>query len=241
MEWTLLIGRFYGIDSIVEFLTILVSFFISFYSFRVYKLIKDKHYKLFSIAFLLLGISFFFKILSNITFLHKIEIHEANFVFTVMSHLELMEVVNFFGFIFYKSLHLIGFLLLFLIFTKNDEKNKTLLYIYLSIIVVLFSIYFNFIFHITVVFILIYLTLHFFENYKRVENVNAFLVFISFLIILASHLFFIFSDVNGLFYLFGEVLLLFGFLSLLANQIKLKKESKKVIKKNKIKPGNFIL
>jgi len=231
MEWTLVLGRFYGIDTFIEFLTILVSFFISFYSFRIYRLIKDKHYEWFSLAFLLLGISFIFKIFSNMTFLHRFEIEQSNFVFTFMSHLEYMEIINFFSFIFYKTFHLIGFLLLFLILSKNEEKNKNLLFFYLSLIVVLFSIYFNFVFHITVVFILIYLTLYFYENHKKVENMNSFLVFISFLIILASHLFFIFSDVHGLFYLFGEVLLLIGFLCLLANQIKLKIESKKSVRR----------
>jgi len=230
MEWTLVLGRFYGIDTFIEFLTILVSLSVSFYSFRVYKLIKDKHYKWFSLAFLLLGISFIFKILSNITFLHKFEVQEANFVFTFMSHLKSMEIVNFFSFVFYKTFHLIGFLLLFLILSKNEERNKNILFFYLSLIVVLFSIYFNFVFHITLVFILIYLTLYFYENYKKVENINAFLVFMSFLIILTSHLFFIFSDVNTLFYLFGEVLLLIGFMCLLTNQIRLKIKSKKVLK-----------
>lgn len=228
MEWTLVLGRFYGMDTFVEFLTILVSFFISFYSFRVYKMIKDKHYKWFSFAFLLLGISFIFKIFSNITFLHKVEVQEANFVFTFMSHLEFAQLINFFSFILYKTSHLIGFLILFLILTKNEDKERNLLFFYLSLIVILFSIYFNFIFHLTVFFILIYLTLHFYENYKKIDNINSFLVFISFLIILTSHLFFIFSDVYGLFYLFGEILLLIGFLCLLANQIGLKKKSKKL-------------
>jgi hypothetical protein len=144
-----------------------------------------------------------------------------------------MELVNFFSFIFYKITHLIGFLTLFLLLTKNEEKEKNLLFIYLSIMVVLLSIYFNFIFHITVVLILIYLTLHFYENYKRVENINAFLVFISFLIILTSHLFFIFSDAYRLFYLFGEILILIGFFCLLINQVKLRKENNKPIEKSK--------
>jgi len=232
MEWTLVFGRFYGIDSFVELLTVIVCFVISFYSIRVYKLIKDKNYKFFSIAFLLLGISFLFKIFSNITFFNKFQVHEANFVLTIISHFRFVELINFFSFTFYKIFHIIGFLLLFLTLTKNEDKEKTWLFIYLSVIVVLFSIYFNFVFHLTLVFILIYLALYFYENYRKRENINSFLVFISFLIILTSHLFFIFSDVSNLFYFTGEVFLLIGFLCLLTNQVKLKRETK-VLRRNK--------
>ena len=223
MALALSLGRFYGIDSLVEFLTLVVSLIISLYSYKVYKLIKDKNYKLFSMGFLFIGISFIFKILSNITIFNKVRIEQANFIFTFFSRLEYMQLINFFSFILYKTFHIIGFLLLFLLLTKEDQRKKGPLFFYLSLIVVLFSVYFNFIFHMTVVFILIYLTLHFYENSKKRMNINALLVFISFLIILTGHLFFIFSDIHVYFYLIGEVLMLAGFLLLLINQVKLKK------------------
>jgi len=227
MVLALSFGRFYSIDSFVEFLIIIVSIIISYYSHRVYKLINDKNYQFFSFAFLSIAISFVFKILSNLTILNKITLENANFIFVIWHQLEYMQLINFWSFIFYKTFHLIGFLILFFIVTRTKNKEKIFLFIYFCIVAIFLSIYFNFIFHLTTVFILFSLTFHFYENHKKINSTNSLLVFIAFLIMLISHFFFVFSDMSPLFYLTGEILLLIGFLSLLVNQIKLKKENRR--------------
>jgi len=226
------IGRYYGLDSIIEVLMILVSFVISYYSNRVYKLVKEKNYRLFSFAFLAIGISFIFKILSNLTILHRVNVQVANFVFVVFHEFEFMETVNFISLILYKSFHLIGFLILFLLVTKTEKKEKIFLFFYLGLITILFSVYFDFVFHLTLIFILASLTFHFFENYTQKRNLNTFLVFIAFSLILTGHFFFIIESINPLFYLAAEIITLIGFLSLLINQIKLKNEKTNKIGSN---------
>lgn len=233
MPFNLYLGNFYGIDSFVEFLIIIVSFILSYYSNKIYRLIKNKNYKFFSWAFLLIGISFIFKILSNLTIVHKVTIKKANFIFVLVSELENMQLINFISFIFYKIFYMVGFLILFFILTKDHKKERILFFTYLSFIVVLFSIYFNCIFHITLVLIMIFLVNHFYKNYKKVRTINTFLVLISFIIILVSHVFFIFSEVYSLFYFLGEVFLLIGFLGLLLNQINIKIKQKNVLRTNK--------
>jgi hypothetical protein len=227
MFFSLSFGRFYGIDSLIELLIIIVAAVISLYSHKIYKLIQDKNYKFFSLAFLAIAISFIFKILSNFTIFYRVRMEQANFVYVIFSQLKYAQLVNFFSFILYNFFYLLGFLILFLIISKTDKKEKIFLFIYLSILAILLSIYFNFIFHITIVFILIFLTVHFYDNHKKVNSTNSFLVFVAFLIILASHLLFIFSDVHSLFYILGEALLLVGFMSLLLNHIKIRLYYKK--------------
>ncbi len=233
MVFIISLGNFRGIDSLIEFLIVIVSFIISYYSYRVYKIIKENHYLYFSFSFLSVGVSFIFKIFSNLTIVHKIVVENANFVFTLWSQYKYINLINFFSFIFYKSFHLIGFLILFLLITKTEKKENIALFLYLSFITVLSSIFFNFIFHLTLVIILLFLTFYFYENHLKIKSKNSLLVFIAFLIMLTSHLFFIFSDFNSLFYLIGEILLLIGFLCLLLNQINLKGKAKNETKKNK--------
>lgn len=227
MPLALSLGRFYGIDSLVEFLIILVSLIIAYHSNKIYNLIKDKQYRYFSFAFLAIAISFIFKILSNLTIGYRVVIERANFIFVIWYELQYMQLINFLSFIFYKTFHVIGFLMLFFIVTKTRDKEKIFLFIYFSIIAIFLSIYFNFIFHLTLIFILFFLTHHFYENYTRKKSLNTKLVFIAFLLILLGQIFFIFEDAYTLFYLVGEILLLIGFLFLLINQIKLKRKSKK--------------
>lgn len=234
MEWVFSIGKFYGIDSAIEFLTIIVCLIIGLYSLKIYKLLNNKSYKMFSFAFFLLAISFLFKIGSNLTLVHRVVVEHADFVFTFFSQLKFMQLFNFISFLTFKALNIMGFLLLFLVLTDKGKKSKEWLLFYLTLLVVFLSVFFNFVFYATLVFILVYLTLYFYENYKKRGNTNSLLVFLSFLIILTSNLFFIFSDVHALFYLIAELILLIGFSLLLFNQIKLNNFVKKnETKKNK--------
>lgn len=233
MQLALSLGKFYGIDSLVEILIIIVSFIISYYSNKIYRLVKDKNYRLFSFAFLAIAISFIFKILSNLTILHKTNIHVTNFVLVVLTEFEFIEVVNFISLILYKSFYLVGFLILFLILTKTSNKEKIFLFFYLSLITILFSIYFDFVFHITLILILLFLTYNFFINYNKRKSINSFLVFFAFLLLSVDHLFFILEDINLILYLIGEILSLIGFLCLLVNQIKIKNEKTNTVRSNK--------
>ena len=222
MFFSLNFGRFYGIDSLIEILIIIVAGIISLYSHKIYKIVQNKNYKFFSWAFLFIAISFVFKIFSNFTVYQRIQIKGINFVYTVLSQPNYIPILDFISFNIYKIFYLLGLLILFLILTKTDNKEKIFLYVYLSIIVILFSVYFNFVFHITLVLILLFLTMHFYKNHKEHRTTNTLLVFIAFSIILFSHLFMIFSDLDSLDYMVAEGLLLIAFMCLLINQIKIK-------------------
>ena len=226
------IGKYYGVDSLVEVLIIIVSLIIAYNSRKIYKLINDKSYKYFSYAFLAITLSFIFKILSNLTIVHRVRIVTANFVYTGLAQMQYIQLVKFLSYIAFKSFNILGFLLLFLVITKTEDKEKAFLFFYLGVISVLFSIYFDFVFHLTSIVILLFLVIHYYDNHKKVNNKNSKIVLIAFSIILLANLFFVFSEVHSLFYLIGEVLLLFGYMSLLINQIKIMRDGKGTSKKN---------
>jgi len=222
----LTLGNFYGIDSLFEFLVIIVASIISLYSYKVYRMLKNKNFKYFSIAFLFVAISFIFKILSNLTILHRVEITNLNSVIIITSQFEYMRLIQFASFIIYKTLYLLGALLLFFIATKTKKQNK-IMFVYLSVLVIILSIFMNFVFYLTLVFILTFLTSYYYENYKKNRLTNSFLVFLGFLLLSISQLVLIFSSFRPIIDIFGEILMLAGFLVLLINQIKIKKAAKK--------------
>ncbi|MFA5259346.1 MAG: hypothetical protein WC402_04715 [Candidatus Pacearchaeota archaeon] len=222
----LTLGNFYGIDSLFEFLVIIVASIISLYSYKVYSMLKNKNFKYFSFAFLFIAISFIFKILSNLTILHRVEIANLNSVIVITSQFQYMRLIQFASFIIYKALYLLGALLLFFIATKTKKQNK-IMFVYLSVLVIILSIFMNFVFYLTLVFILTFLTSYYYENYKKNRLTNSFLVFLGFLLLSISQLVLIFSSFRPIIDIFGEILMLAGFLVLLINQIKIKKAAKK--------------
>jgi hypothetical protein len=220
------LGRIYGIDSLIEFLSVIVAFIISYQSYRIYKLIKNKEFRSFSLAFALIAIAFIFKILSNFTIYHYVEISDYHTTLRIISQFKYIELINFLSVIFYRLFVLLGLLILFFITTKTIKASKIFLFIYLGLLVIALSIYFPFIFYLTLVFILIFLTTYFYKNYQETKSNNSLLVFIGFLFFSISKLILIFSS-NPILYLLGEIFLFLGFVSLLINQIKIKNEQKK--------------
>jgi len=221
------LGSFYGMDSFFDLLIGIVALFIAHQSHKIYRLIKERNYKFFSLAFLTIGIAFMLKIVSNITIIHRVIIQRSNFIITLTSELEQMQIVNFVSFILFKILLLVGFLILFLITTKTKDKEKIFLFFYLAFLSILFSIYFNFIFHLTITILLIFLCIYFHKNYEKKKTRSRHHTLIAFYFILAGHIIDIFYSIISSLYILGETLLLIGFIILLFNHIQVKNEPKK--------------
>src|SRR3989338_6643154 len=59
---------FYGFDSVIESIAVLVSVLLVYYSYKCFKLTKEKKYLYFSTAFLSLTIAFIAKIVGTLAF-----------------------------------------------------------------------------------------------------------------------------------------------------------------------------
>ncbi|MDO8467383.1 MAG: hypothetical protein Q7S56_00330 [Nanoarchaeota archaeon] len=220
--------RFYGIDVFVDSLIILVAALISYQSRKIYLFIKEKNYEFFSWAFLSIAISFFFKVIADLTILKAIRITQPNFIAEIVhEQLETLQLINFFAALLYKIFLMLGFMTFFLIVNKNKKSDNVLLFIYLSILTVILSIYFHFIFYVTLAVIVLLLTIYFYDNYKKKKTKNRLLVFLAFLLVLISNLLGIFYEFSPEIYLIEELFLFFGFLTLLANHLRLKNGKEK--------------
>ena len=221
------LGRFYGIDSLLDFAIVVVAFMVSYQGRRVYKILNDRNYKLFSYSFFCIGVAFLLKILVNLTIVHKVIITNPNFVSVIVREVSGTKLINFFSFILYKSFFISGLLILFLIFMKNYKRSDVVLFGYLSVLTILLSIYFNFVFHLTLVVLLINIASYFYENYTKNKSKQSLISFVAFVFILAGNLVDIFYSFSAFIYLFGELLIFAGFVVLFFNHVGIKNEQKK--------------
>jgi len=225
------IGYSYRAAYIIDIIILLIVSLISYQSFNIYRLLKENKYKIFSMSFFSIGLAYLLKIFFDLTIIHRISIKQFGPTIVILRESGQIQLLNFLSFVSYKLFLLLGFLLLFLIILKSSKKSEIIFFIYTSLVVVLFSIYFNFIFYLTISLILLILIMHFYKNLKIKKTKNTILVFSAFVWMLIGTIIATISEFYKINYLIWESLILLGFVFLLINHLSLKNKNDK--KKNK--------
>lgn len=213
------LGTFYGIDSLIDLLIVLTAFLVANQSRHIYQLTKENHYRYFSFAFASIGIGFLFKILSNLTSIYAVVLTRSNFIAELFEELVKMQLFYFGVFTLYKIFFVSGLLLLFLIFTKTQRKENLILFSYLSVISVLFSVYFTFVFHLTLALLSGFLVMYFRRNYLHQTTKRSYTTYLAFSLIFCGGLVGLIMGVHPLLYLVDEILFLVGFSIILATHM----------------------
>ncbi len=211
---------FYNIDSLFELVFIVVAFLISFFSFRAYRITKEKRYLFFSSSFFMMALAFILKVVSN-TLVYTKELSQARigpWVLTKVTITQLGWVHSYAG-LFFRFLLLSAFLVLLVLVLKIRDKKEIAIVAYLLLIVAFLSGLLHFLFHTTLAVFLAIITYSFYENMVAKRSKPSRYVFWSFLSLFLSHLFFMFDQVSNHFYVVGEVLQLVGALVLLATYL----------------------
>ncbi len=211
---------FYGIDSLLEIVIIITSFIISFYSYKIFSLIRNRQHKYFSIAFFLIGFGYFLRIVSNIIIHKSIKINLQSLLTIIMPTTLSIELIHFYSFFLFKLLTAIGFLLLFTIAVEVTKKAVILVMTYITFLAILLSsLYGTTIYHTILVAFLLFICWYYYNNYLKIKSKQSYRTLIGFLFILLAHL--IFPIDFPIFYVVGEISMIIGFFILLYNQIQL--------------------
>ncbi len=209
---------FYGFDSLIELIGVIVCGLLVYYSYKCYKLTSEDRYLYFSTAFLSLTLAFAVKVAGTFA-IYTPPIRESvvgQVVQTTFSALTLSK-INGVSFLLYMFLTLIGFMILFLIVSKLTWENKRVIAMLLYFVLVatwLGVIHYQ-LFYVTTFAMLSLITLSYFKNYDEIKSKNSMKVAIAFGILLISHAFFIFVIYFETVYVIAEVIQLLGFLFLL--------------------------
>jgi hypothetical protein len=223
---------FYGKDIIIDIVSIFVLSLIAFFSIEYYKINKrNKNYLFLATSFILIALSFLFKIITNFTlYYHILETRQVGFVKFTYNVIKSSDILFFAGFLMYRILMLLGLYVLYSIYLKQNRTN-ILLITYLILISIYFSNSAYHIFHLTSLIFLVIITVQYFKNYKKSKSeTNKWLVY-SFSVITLSQIVFVFIMIHTILYVIAELMQLIGYLGLLITLIKVLKNGKKKGKK----------
>ena len=225
---------FYGLDSILELVAIVVSVLLVYYSYKCFKLTREIKYAYFSAAFLSLTLAFIAKIFGTLA------IYEPTVTRTGLGsivHQALTGLtpsyINALSFIVYIFFTLLGFMILFLIISRLTWKNQriiVLLFYFVFLATWIGMIHYQ-LFYVTSFVLLLLITYSHYQNYSEVKNVKAWLVTVAFGILLVSQALFVFVIYSKVIYVLAELIQLLGFVYLLIPfMLIFKKKPKKLVK-----------
>jgi hypothetical protein len=209
---------FYGFDSIIELIAIIVSVLLVYYSYKCFKLTKENKYLYFSTAFLSLTFAFIAKIIGTLA-IYKPAITRTSLGSSIHQTVTGLTpyYINALAFIAYIFFTLLGFMILFLIISRLRWKNQRViaLLVYFVFLATWISVVHYQLFYLTSFVLLLLITYSYYGNYRDIKSENARFVLIAFGILLVSQSFFIFVIYSRVIYVLAELIQLLGFVYLL--------------------------
>ena len=218
---------FYGKDIIIDVISAITLLLISFFSFRCYKMQKNKNHIYLSLSFLIIAISFLFKILMNFTvYYHVFETKTVGFATFTYQTMRASDAFFFFGYLFYRLLTLLGLYLFYSLYQKQSNLN----FVLVSFLVVMLTYYSQaayYIFYLTCFVMLTLITISLISSYKKNKFKMTKMFALSFGVIALSQILFILVFFKVHYYAAGEIIQLIGYLLLLLSFIMVLRDAKK--------------
>jgi hypothetical protein len=216
---------FEGIDSVIGILSIAVALLVTAYGYKIHRITKEKSHLYFSTAFLLVVISYAFRLVSELA-IYSTYVKQSIIGPFIVSRtiLEPVTWVHTYSHMIFRLLYTFAFLILLIVAWKIRDKPVLILLTYFMIVITIVSTYAQFVFHLTMLMILALLTFHFYHNYLKNNAKQALMVTLAFLGIMFSHILFMFMHYDPNIYAIGEGFQLLGYVLLLYAMILVKKK-----------------
>lgn len=223
-------------DILLQGFSVLVLLLIAAFSLRFYFLKKEdnKNYLFFAVSFILLAISFLWKIVTDITVVYDIVKAKQIGVLTITYQTLYTEKLLFLaGHFAHYLFMLLGLYILYVVLNRKSTMNH-LFILYFIIITTIFSNFNYFIFHLTAFVLFLGIAYRYFIIYKSNKRKSTKLLFTSFCILALSQLLFMPVKLYVNIYVAAQIAQLAGFLLLLITFILvLYNGKKKSVKHNK--------
>ena len=219
---------FNGVDLLFDTISLIVAFLIAGYSWKIYRLSKENKFGYFSFAFILIGLAFFTKIVTQgLVYFENWRNTAMAVLITVVGRatygVNYSELFFRGGFFLFMITLLGAWLLLFFVSQKRSGRlhryydvSQIALFIYLLLLVTTVANLRYVVFYLTSSVILGMTVLNYYKNYLDTDkHSRSFLVMAAFSALTLGNIFSVFLFLNQLWYVVGEVFLLIGFLLLL--------------------------
>lgn len=220
---------FFGYDIVLEILFAIITMFVSFYAWKIYKITEERNIRLFSLGFLFISLSYIIQSVLNFIILKQLEEEICGIV-----NLESVYLLNLFGIYFHSILFLIGLLLLTYVALKIYSLRTFILLFILVFVSLYFSSHKTFMLYLLSATLLGFIVYYHITNYLNNRKATTLLVTIAMMTLFAGYLYFMFAIDKPLYYVIGHVLELLAYLLVLGNLILILKagNKKQRLKKN---------
>ncbi|MFP4423961.1 MAG: hypothetical protein ACLFP2_01890 [Candidatus Woesearchaeota archaeon] len=198
-------------DVALEILFTLITAFVSFFAFYIYKKTSQRYVFYFSLAFACISISYFLQTILNILIL--IQLNNLENLLQVLA----VDFLNSFGLLVHALLFTMG--LVFLLFITFKETRSRLLWLLtiLSLSVIFVSGHTLYTFYLVASILLFFITWHYASNYIKYKHKNQLLVTLAFAFLFFGHVHFLISVDHHFFYVIGHVLELISYVLIVWN------------------------
>ena len=220
---------FSGRDILIDIFSIIVLIIISIVTFRYHRLNRgQKKHLYFSLATILLTLSFVFKIITNFTLYEQVYKTVPLGIFTLTySTVHYSDTLFLIGTLLYRFFTLFGFYLLFRIYCEKHSWYLDALMIYLIIIAMYFTSHAYYIFHLTTFLLILPLVWRYVTNYRKTRDRAGQLIAWSFAIIAVSQIAFVLLSLDKIVYVLAEGIQFIGYVLLLLSFLMVRRYGKK--------------
>ena len=206
---------FFGIDAVLQSVTVFVAIFLFFMSYKIYKILKEKSFLYFSAGFLSISLAYGIKIFADMFTYKNMGGNFTPWINLVIYRLSTLEFVNIFGHLAFRFLVLLGFLILLITLLKINDGRIIFLLMYFVFITSAFSAWSFLLFQTTLTVFAgvlgIYYLFHYIQNQKKLVLYS--LMGFAFLFAAQVSLMFTYFFENQMFVV-GHVLQAIGFIIL---------------------------
>ncbi|MGM5483012.1 MAG: hypothetical protein ACQESF_06105 [Nanobdellota archaeon] len=203
---------FYMYETILEILFALVTLFVSYLTFRIYKKTYQRYVLFFGIGTIMISISYFIQTILNFVILYKLGSDEA-LVMKILS----AQALNTIGLLTHTFFFIMG--LVFLLFITFKEKRLRLLWllILISISIIFGSQNVLYMFYLISSIYLFFISWHYLSNYWKKKNSSQMLVALAFIFLFLGHCHFLISVNLEFLYVVGKILELLAYCFIVGN------------------------
>lgn len=208
---------FFGIDSVLEAISMLICLSIFIFSFKIYRLTKERRQLYFSSAFALLTLAFLVRSVTNLV------IHFRTVSDWGMKHLpeiivakSILSVPKIFliGYGAHIAFTLISLALLAVLCLKVEDKKPYFLMLLVMFVLVYFSgSYFTSFYTLSLI-LLFFISYQYCQNWRLKKTATTFITFISFSFLTLTSIAFLMQKLFGVFYVVAHILQFIGFLAM---------------------------
>ena len=200
---------FFGFDVALELLFGVATLAVALYAFRIYSLSRERQCQTLGAGFLSISLAYF--VWSGVSLLLLLQ----NSAGTVS--LDNLTRTALFGVFSYVFLSILGLSTLVYMTFPSRPKRLFSLIATLALLVLIFSQQKSLAFYFVSAFLTFFVLTHYVQEYARSRRTTTFLVMLGFAFIFLGMLDFTFASIQGLHYAIGHVLLLIGYMLVMAS------------------------